>query len=224
MAASKYHLRATSDDISYLFALDATTKATFNKSGEISKFPLLSGNEASDNYVNKPDTVAFEGYISDLKAIGSVYNGAGNKAYVDTDSGRALKDTGDWISQLTKLKDERTLFYVSFGELGGTNNWMIKSLDIMQDSKNGNSFGANGKVNSSYKIAIVLEQIRLSSVIQTREVRDPIVQAEVKSEPIKKVKAVKKPVKIYTYGPAGFNSVDFGTRDAEEEVIEGEIN
>lgn len=217
MSSSQYHLRTTYKGVSYLFALDATTEATMQLSGDLSKIPLVSGEEISDNFVKNPEKITFKGSLSDVKSSGSIFQGQGSeKEYVQTDKGIALRSTKQWINTLKELRANGTLFYVSFGELSGSDNWIITNLTINQNQKNGISYGTNETDPvCAYSLILTLERAKLASLLRIQEVRDPVLADGTVQSPDTALVTTRVDVNILTYGPAGLSVIPFGTREAD---------
>jgi hypothetical protein len=134
-----------------IYEMDATSEVVANFPGELTNFPIQSGDFVSDHYVNKNTTITFEGVISDIKSPNSL-----------TLDGRGLnrfKSTSDYVNGLLELKQTKKTFTLfCFSILTPFVNCLFEDLTIRQNNKNGYSNGIN-----SFAISFKCKQIRFGS-------------------------------------------------------------
>ncbi len=165
---SQYYIKATLDGVEELFALDATVQITQNTAGVISSFPLESGVEVSDNYVNKNNTISFSGVIADTKSQAREINLDQNKT------------TLDFASKLQKVKSEGTPFNVHSGLLV-LEDCVFETLTFSQDVRSGSVIGGR----SSFRVSFTAKQIRFAERAQKVTVRDEALDNKTQSNIIK---------------------------------------
>ncbi len=135
----QFYITRTSDNA--IFALDATKDICFSAEGDASDSPLESGDSAQDHYVNKNNTVSFDGVISSIKSIGNSKN----------------KSPDDYIDALLNLKARRELFAVTWHPGRKLENCFFTNLTIKQDEDNGIDVVTGLK---SFRICFTAKQVR----------------------------------------------------------------
>jgi len=170
---SIYYIEFSSGGSKSIFSFDSTSKITLNDSGSATSFPLESGEEVSDHYVNNNVTVSFNGRISDIK-----------RRNIARESD-IYKTTQEFISQLRQLKHAAIPFKVYMGaNLAPVDNCVFESLEINQDAQNGTRVVNKERQVSSFQISFTAKQIRFAS--KTSSVRSPadiIAKTVAKEEP-----------------------------------------
>ncbi len=165
---SQYYIKATLDGIEELFSLDATVQVTTNTAGSISSFPLESGVEVSDNYVNKNDTISFSGVIADTKS---------QEREIDVNLN---KSTLDFARKLKRVKEEGLPFNVHSG-LAVLEDCVFETLSFSQDKNAGTVLGGR----SSFRVTFTAKQIRFVQRAQRVVVRDQVLEDKTQPNIIK---------------------------------------
>lgn len=140
-----YYIR-TEDDI--YFELSSTKEIVASFTGQATEYPVESGVEVADNYVNKSARISFSGTISDIVVMGA------GPAHVKT--------TQEYVEGLLLLKSTRRPFTVNWaGNLTPLDNCVFESLEIKQDPSRGWSKG-----KAAYAISFTATQIRYAEGAQ----------------------------------------------------------
>lgn len=160
---SIYYIEFITDSGKNLFSFDATTEITVTDDGSATSFPLESGEDIADHYVNSNITVSFSGRISDIKARSRSANTELNKS------------TETFLSELRLLKKQAIPFKIYMGSnIAPVNNCVFESLNIKQDRNVGTKSFA-GRAISSFDISFTAKQIRFGSRAETIVVRDELI-------------------------------------------------
>lgn len=151
---SIYYLTATLDNELLYFALDSTSTVSKVQSGSATSFPLESGREVTDNYVNRNVVVNMSGIITDTKTS----ERAGDE--------NLNKTTAEFISQLEDIKTRGITFSIHMANPSASTGSSVglevitgcvfESLTISQDSTIGSVRGGR----NAYRVSFTAKQLR----------------------------------------------------------------
>lgn len=129
------------------YQLDATVTVAYKQSGEVTSYAVEEGTDSSDHYKQKPDTVTFDGVISQVKFL--------RNSKVKTDL--AIFEKG-----MQDLKRSGKFFACSFSKnLDIMKNCLFTDLEMSRDTNSG-LYAMN--VRFSIKQVRVSNQAKLSTV------------------------------------------------------------
>lgn len=156
---SIYYIQFSSGGSEKLFSFDSTSDIVLEDNGDATSFPLESGEDVADHYVNKNVMVRMSGTISDIKTRsmrGSKFNST----------------TQEFISDLRELKRQGTPFKLYLGSnLGTVSNCVFESLNIEVKAAK----LSNNREIGSFKVSFTAKQIKLGTKAQVTIVPSTVI-------------------------------------------------
>ncbi len=172
---SIFYIQAELEGEVIQFALDSTSSVTETLSGNATSFPIESGSDVSDHYVNKNNIITMSGRISDVKSVQSGFlseNQEGTRQVQDSVSvGSATRygKTKDYIEKIKLLKAQKVPFDV-YTSSDIYTNCVFQSLTITQND----TAGVSSNNISAYRISFSAKQLRFAKATTSVVVRDEV--------------------------------------------------
>lgn len=149
MAITTLIAGGTSDANRTVFVFDALTNKEVEWNNDITKHPVESGSDITDNVVNKNDTISVVGYISNTPVEGMIDSISQNREVEE--AGNRVQQAYDLFKELRQSKRPFTIVT----ELDTYPNCLISSLAFPEEG---------GKSNLDVlEVKMELEQVRIVS-------------------------------------------------------------